>query len=705
MVFLNQNPFIRTVIPFAAGIILSDFFPWFSFYIIICLLILTGTAIFVLGSSKIQTYSGRWISGVLFTLFFLTFGIYYAGQRNANGILSDTEITGKSVVLSCRITDNVEVKQNSVKTIILPEYIVDDSTNFKVYGKILCYFEKDSITSNLKYGDRLIISTFLQLPQAEMNPYSFNYRKYLAQNGIGLTVWVGSENVKLLERDKGNPLIAFSLKLRNRILDILIEQLGDSDEYKVAAAIVTGYRASLDADLRATFSNSGAMHVMCVSGLHVGIIFLVLSFVFSFLSDKILWQRIVKVIIILTVIWFYALLTGFSASVMRASAMFSFVAAGMLAQRKVPVYNSLAASAMLLLLINPAFLFQPGFQLSYFAVIGIVALFTPIQRLIPAKGKILKWIRDLIAVSVAAQIATSPISMYYFNQFPNYFILTNIIVVPLAGLIIYTAIPALIFHHIPYAGDFFGWLLGLLMKFMNGSVRFIETLPESVSQHIFISFVQVLLLYAAVITAYHAFLNRKKALILTSSLCIVTFAGTGSIHKIMQMKHSEMIYPHGLGDAIVVADHGKCLVISSDTTNAFRTKFSRSFGKYITRYNLESPEFIHRDNVLKSGPFIFNYPVIQFKSTRMIIYDDKWQTEDGIQNIHPDYILFEKSPFVEFDRLKEEFGNSVFVFTTDNRKNTVNTWEKISEGKSIPHYNMFRSGAFILNSSNTKGHY
>jgi competence protein ComEC len=700
MFFLNQNPFVRIIIPFIAGIFLGQRFDFIPGFAIICFSLLAVSSLFVFFSNRFETYSTRWISGLLFTSFFLTFGMFYSGYR-FNENISQREIpTGENLTLVVRISDDVEIRANSVKTIVKCESIITDTALIACGGKMLCYFHKDTLSEKLRYGDRLIVNASLQYPQSAMNPYAFNYRKYLAQQGIYHTTWIGKEKMKILERDKGNPFIAFSLKLRNRILDILKTQLGDNDEYKVAAAIIAGYRTALDADLRATFANSGAMHVMCVSGLHVGIIYLILGFLLKFLSDKIVWQRIIKVIIILAFIWLYALLTGFSASVLRASTMFSFVAGGMLFQRKVPIYNSLAASALLLLLFNPVFIFQPGFQLSYLAVIGIVSLFPLIRKLIPAKGKIATKLSDLVAVSVAAQIATSPISLYYFNQFPNYFILTNIIVVPLAGLIIYTAIPALLLNAVPLAGELLSKLLALEMKIMNGSVNFIDKLPGSVSQHVFISFLQMILLYAMIILLYHGILNRSKVFIRTSALLILVFAGIGSFHQIRQMQHKEMLIPYGLDDAIIVVDQGKCTVITDDTTHTFQKKFASSFGKYLTYHKIGEPVFISRSHSLATGSFIYHYPVIQYRNQRFLIFDNTWKQNQSEHFFQTDYILLEQSPFVEFDKLSADFQNDIFIFTSNNKKNTVRIWERLAENKNIPYYNIFSSGAFIVRSGN-----
>jgi competence protein ComEC len=697
MYFLNQNPFVRILFPFIAGIIISPYVHNHLVFALFCLIIFAISGFLIFTAKKSESYRFRWIQGVLFGLFFLSFGLFYADTLSHP---SDRNLhmhqTDKPLTLIVRIDDDVEIKTNSVKSIVKCENHIGDSSITISSEKILVYFYRDTLSEKLRYGDRLLINSYLQIPDEAMNPYAFNYRKYLLQQGITYTSWVGHDKWKILERDKGSKLKSFALQLRTSILDILRSQLGDNDEYMVAAAIVAGYRTALDSDLRQTFANAGAMHVMCVSGLHVGIIFIILSSLLKFLSDKKLFQRILKVILILAFIWFYALLTGFSASVLRASTMFSFVAAGMMVQRKIPIYNSLAASAFLLLLFNPVYIFQVGFQLSYLAVIGIVALFPHIQKLIPAKEKIFIKIRDLIAVSIAAQIATTPISLYYFNQFPNYFILTNIIVVPLAGFIIYTAIPALLFNNLQFAGDVFAWLLGVLMKIMNFSVRFIDSLPGAVSHHVFISFSQMFLLYAVILFAFHGIMSKKKILMSTSAAALLAFAFISSLHSIRQLHHHEIVYPYGAGNVIVFAENGKCEVLTGDTSQTFRKQFLWSMGKYLTIHKIRETVFVPRDSIIHSNSHLYHFPVVQFMDKRLLLWDDTWSAEQKKDNIQTDYVLLENNPFVRFDEMKEMFEGSVFVFTSANKRNIVNIWERLIKEYDLEYVNMYKSGALVI---------
>jgi len=697
MFLLNQNPFLRITIPFIAGIFLSAFNSLSFIPLIFALLCFIIAGIFTLFSGKYQTWSLRWVTGIMFLFFFMFLGMFYATNRTQiNTPKNQLEITQDFSNLIVTVDDDVEVRPNSVKTILRIESKITDTSVAVVHGKMLSYFHRDTMSETLKYGDKLIINTKAAVPDGSMNPYAFNYRNYLEQQGVFYTAWIGQGKWQVLERNTGNKLKAYALELRQTILQILHKQLGDGSEYQVAAAIVAGYRTALDADLRQTFANAGAMHVMCVSGLHVGIIFLILSFLLKHMNDKKLMIRITKVIIILCVIWFYAMLTGLSASVLRSATMFSFVTLGMLLQRKVPVYNSLAASALFLLLLNPMYIYQVGFLLSYLAVIGIVALYPPISKLIPARGKIAIKIRDLVAVSVAAQIVTTPISLYYFNQFPNYFIITNILVVPLAGFIIYTAIPALILHSVPLIGDLLSFLLGLLMKAMNNSVMFVDSIPGAVSQNVYISFFQMLILYTVIILAFHGFRNMNKKLLVTALTLTIVFSGSGSLHSIMKMNHQEMIYPHGLNNTYIFTENNTMYVISNENTHELSKNLKRSLGKYITVNKINNIQYVSRDSAAYGNSFAFEFPLIQFADKKILLYDNSWYAKTEQPSLFPDYIFVENNPFLKYPQLTQQFGNATFIFSTANKKNTVRIWENLAKTEQIHYYNVFRDGAFVV---------
>ena len=328
-------------------------------------------------------------------------------------------------------------------------------------------------------------------PRSTLFPYTTLFRS------------LSSDNWKTMPGKERNVLFEYAYLFREKLLSIFKKDGISGDEYAVASALLLGYKEALAPEIISSYASAGAMHVLAVSGLHVGIIYLVLNGLLFFLV-KIKHGNTIKAILLILFLWAYALLTGLSPSVIRAVTMFSFIIIGKMLYKNTNIYNTLGVSAFLLLLINPFLIVEVGFQLSYLAVFGIVLIFPKLYELWNMDYLICNfysfgWLADkiwaIICISIAAQIATFPLGLLYFHQFPNYFIFSNLIVIPLATVIIYLGILVLLTSPV-------GWLSGAIAKalifiinFLNNSVVFIEQLPYSVTQGISISIFETWIIY------------------------------------------------------------------------------------------------------------------------------------------------------------------------------------------------------------------
>jgi competence protein ComEC len=390
--------------------------------------------------------------------------------------------------------------------------LIDDEGELKVSGRLMLYLQKDSLAASVKYGDYLLIENNFQEISDPKNPGEFNYRRFLSYSNIFHQAYRTSGQWQPTGRNQGFFLVRWSLAMRHKALQTFEDHHLSGREFAVVSALLLGFREYLDEDLRREFAGAGAMHILCVSGLHVGIIFLVLKFLLSFLN-KVPRGRIVQTVLVILLIWFYAAITGFSPSVLRASTMFSFVALGHSFRRTTSIYNTLAASAFLLMIIDPYIITRIGFQLSYLAVISIVALQPFFYQQLVFKNYLLDKAWAILTVSLAAQLATGPLSLFYFHQFPNYFLLTNLIVIPLASLIIYSALATLVLTPIPFVGMVAGKVLFGFVYALHQSVKFIEGLPYSTSSNVFINLPETLAIFMVLIFLSLFFMQqRPKAL-------------------------------------------------------------------------------------------------------------------------------------------------------------------------------------------------
>ena len=308
-------------------------------------------------------------------------------------------------------------------------------------------------------------------------------------------------------------------------------------EYSIITAILLGNKETLDTELRAHYNAAGVGHILCVSGLHVGVIFLILNFLLQPLdySKK---SRILKALILLFFIWIYACITGLSPSVTRAATMFSFVTFGNLLRRHTNIFHSLFASLFILLIINPLWLFNIGFQMSYAAVLGIVIFQQKLVALWTPKNKILTYFWNLMTVSVAAQLATFPLSVYTFGLFPNYFLLGNLSVITLSFVIVVSGVLLLIVSFVPYLSTWMAQLLTFEIKLMNHLTQSIGELPGAVTENISISWVQMLLIYLCILFFFLLFQQRKKRyywLGLSSILALVLFSNVDVIRDFLAL--------------------------------------------------------------------------------------------------------------------------------------------------------------------------
>src|SRR5690606_16219708 len=299
---------------------------------------------------------------------------------------------------------------------------------------------------------------------------------------------------KKLREGQGNALIAYALALREQMVAKFVEYIPDRDAYSVASALILGYRAEMSEQLVQAFSATGTIHVLSVSGMHVVLVFWLLA--------KLLWWmdrrkvlRIAKFMLLLLAVWGYALLTGFSPPVLRASIMVSFVMAATIFGQQNRIYNSIAASAFFLLLYNPKFIVDIGFQLSYLAVLGIVFLHPVMRTIFPTGNRLVKPITDYVGMSIGAQAGAGPLAAYYFHQFPLYFLPANLFIVLPTSVIMYVGFALLMLP----AGGLARWAgarLEELIVATNAVLGYIEQWPMASIRGIWATQWESVLVYA-----------------------------------------------------------------------------------------------------------------------------------------------------------------------------------------------------------------
>jgi competence protein ComEC len=411
------------------------------------------------------------------------------------------------------------LRKNSIKCKAEVLQAISPNTSTQVDGYVMLYFEKDSnLLTKLGYGSRLLIKNNCQEIKGSQNPYEFNYKRYLAFNQIYRQAYLTTKNFVVIDQNGGNFLWKIAYQAQAFFNQTLLTYVKSSSEIAITKALLYGYDDDIDPELVRAYSNTGTLHVLAVSGMHVGLIFWLINLVLKYF-DKKKYQRVIIAIISLLIIWAYSLFCGLSPSILRASVMFSFVALGNMVQNKPNIYNTLAASAFTLLLFDSNMLASVGFQLSFLAVFGIVSIQKYFKQWFTFKYKISNEIWNIISVSIAAQLATFPLGLLYFHQFPIYFIASNLLIIPITTLIIFVAI-ALIFVAglaqllpiLSYLALCLGFAVKWLIYITNIIVLWLEKLPFSYITGIQITETETILIFIAVAYTCNYFITRKQYL-------------------------------------------------------------------------------------------------------------------------------------------------------------------------------------------------
>jgi competence protein ComEC len=522
--FWSTRPFVRAFLFLTMGILTGYYLPLslsLKFYLLLLAILVFFLLLATWGVHRINRFKYQWVQGLIIGLMLAFTGILMVTLRLGSNAQVITEETGN---FKASVVNEPMPTLQSVKT-ILRVYPLPGNESKAYSVRVIAFFEKNEQSEALKYGDLLVFRGRISPPRKPMNPGEFDYKNYLAINGIHYSVFLSSGKWQKVGYHPPNVFRKTAVRFRNYLLKSLQENGLGGRNYAVAAAILLGYDNLMDTALEQDFVTAGAMHILCVSGLHVGIIYLVFNFLFGFFK-KSRRQQMLKAFLLLLLVWAYAMLTGLSPSVQRAAVMISIFIIGNALNRQRDAYNTLAASAFLLLLFNPLLIFNVGFQLSYAAVLGILSFHWPIYGFFYFRNPILDKFWSVTALSFAAQLGTFPLAAHYFHFFPTYFWLSNLLIFPLSFLIITAGMAFISVSWLPFIPKLLGIFLSGLIFILNQSVGLIKYLPFHGISDLYFPWGKVLLMYVFIVLLF--FLITQKSIrlllpVLTALLLLLTF--------------------------------------------------------------------------------------------------------------------------------------------------------------------------------------
>lgn len=534
----RKAPCIRLLIPLISGIWLEwqfRFSPGFICSCILCCFI----SILLYSLLPVEN-KFRWavINGITIHLMLTACGwllVYLQDIRNHPSWIGKNFKDEAFVIVT--LEEPLVEKQNSWKTLASVDGIYANNTFQKTRGSILLYLKKDSMIHKLHYGSRLICLKAPRLITNAGNPGGFDFNRYCLFNGITHQVYLKASDYIILVGEKHSELKNFIFNSRSGLVSLLRRFIKGRKEQGLAEALLIGYKDDLDRSLVQSYSNTGVIHIIAISGLHLGLIYALLLV----LTNPIKRSGILRLLLILSSLWLFSLLAGGQPSVLRSAVMFSFIATGDVLKRKTYIFNTLALSAFVLLCINPFWLWDVGFQLSYSAVLSIVMFFRPVYNWFYFPNRMLDFVWKMMAVTLSAQLLTLPASIYHFHQLPTLFLLSNIVAVPLSSIILIGEILLCIVFFLDPLAKTLGIVLEHLITIMNSYVERLSTIPFAVWNGLWISQAQAFLLLLIILGFCYWLMETKKYFLWMSLFATILFMCLRSLSFCQAMKQKWIV--------------------------------------------------------------------------------------------------------------------------------------------------------------------
>ncbi|MDQ3108606.1 MAG: ComEC family competence protein [Bacteroidota bacterium] len=696
--FAARIPLLRLLIPFILGIIACYYFELhISCTISFALILFCVSLLSAYKKLLKQSLSWRGADGVLISLalFFSGLGICSIQSEKPQATFSANET---NAVLITLFNDPV-IKERSIK--LFAEVSAEKNGEWNpVKKKMLIYLQRDPSAEKLRYGDKLILHSTPAEVQAPKNPEEFDYKAWLARQGVYEQAYGKSGSWKLISGGNGSFFKEQALELRRYFLNKLNSYGFSTSAYGVAAALLLGASDHLDPGTIQSYSASGTLHVLSVSGMHVALVYIVLLKLLAPLERR-MKMKWLSIFIQLVFLWFYATLTGLCPSVLRSVTMLSVVIAGRAFNRNAHILNSLSASALILLLFNPLLLFDIGFQLSYLAVGGIVMLQPKLESLWEPdtnsfKGKILKHCWTLVSVTLVAQVFTFPLGLYYFQQFPLYFILSNLVIIPLSTIVMYAGLFLLIVSPFIIIAKPIAVLFGFLVELLNACVAKIEHLPSAVLHSAKWEKMELLLLYLCICFLI-LFLIRKRKIFLRfgmATLSVMLVFGACESHKNLSQRH--LVFFNVNHASVIAVVNGKEMVLLTDTTLLKHNgDIDFHVEPFLKARGVKEEDFISISDslILKNDFARYGKGRLYAFGKQVVLVDQHFRSQ---LNASDKIILMRNNAFVDLKKLIEQSKPDLVVANGSSGKKKIAKWKLICEEEGVKFYDVTDEGALVL---------
>lgn len=682
-VFLKEIPLLRVYLVYAIGTYIGLQFPRLIPYpiplLILSISLFTAIVIKLNYSADYLRKQTTTVNLFLFLcILLLGFTKAVIDQKTVKSHLSNLNPSEKTLD-RFKLIRPLEEKTNAYQA--LGQVITRHSINTSnpITGKVLLYFPKTTTFSQMKLGDEFYAYCMLRPIESAKNPQQFNYANYLAAQQIFHQVFIDTLLSIPIKPKISQKIPHMLASLRGYLEEILLKAVPKVEERSIAQALLLGNKDLLSHTTKLNFSNSGAMHVLAVSGLHVGIIYLILSHMLFFFDSN----SQSKVILLISGIWVYAIITGGSPSVLRAATMFSFIAIGKGTKQHVSIYNLLAASALILTTFQTNIILHIGFQLSYCAVISIIYFQPKIYSLYLPKQWVIDKIWILSTVSLSAQIGTLPLSLYYFHQFPVYFLLSNFLVIPAASLIIYLGILTFVSAPFDCLLRPIGQLLQNILSCLNESLHILGNLPGAISHGWWLHRHEVILSYLFILIIAGYLASRQGKWLIGAFFFLFLLISSFSINKITQTHSNDFTVYHSKKEALITFRSGP-----HQTIYTTYTKKEAANIRFITQNNALANQL----NTQKVKALHPGLSFLSFCDYNIAILNGKHRLPRTTQSL--DYVVLCHQDDTNLNRIHEILKADIYIFDSTNNYYLYKVWKSACKDLNINCYFVRDSVAF-----------
>jgi len=550
----------------------------------------------------------------------------------------------------------------------------------KLYsGKVIVNVQKDSCQNALIIGNTIKLKTTFHRNKPSKNPNQFDYSRYLADKQIYAQIYCQKKEI-LVSKTIQKDIWYYCAKLHSRIIFNLEKSNFNKTEMNVALALILGQQQEISQDIIQDYQYSGATHILSVSGLHVGFIMLFISFILKPIPNT-KKGSFFKLACILISLAGFAIISGLSPSVLRSVVMFSFLAIGNHLRRNGNIYHTLLVSILLILLFEPYFLFDVGFQLSYLALFFILWLQPILKNLYKPKNKLTTYIWEALTVSFAAQIGTLPLCLYYFHQFPGLFFVTNIIILPVLSFIMIAGIVVMIVAIFTSPPQLMTIIFEKSIYLLNLMIHAVASVDSFVIRNISFNYYHLLAFSLFIISTIIWIKKPSFTKLVFASISIIIIQLAFISTKLETESQEELIVYNEKNNTLISERLGKNIVLFTRDTIRHKNTNNRSINSYLVGNSSTLSKIQEINNVL------------YFKKTKILIIDS---TKAFSEKIQPDILVLTQNPKINLDRLLQNIHPKIVIADGSNSNSIQKYWQQSCLKKNIPFHSTKEKGYYKL---------